>query len=70
MGNADPFHLKLNLDFGATKWTALFWREGERLDKEFSVGDDIDILYQIGRNTFNGTTTPQLVLSDLRKSTH
>lgn len=70
MGNADPFHLKLNLDFGATKWTALFWREGERLDKEFSVGDDIDILYQIGRNTFNGTTTPQLVLSDLQKSTH
>ena len=68
LGSAEPFHLKLNLDFESTKWPALFWREAGRLGSEFAVGDDIDILYQAGRNTFNGTTTPQLILSDLRKS--
>ncbi len=68
LGSSEPFHLKLNLDFGATKWPALFWREASRLNSEFAVGDDIDIMFQVGRNTFNGTTTPQLILSDLKKS--
>ncbi len=68
LGNAEPFHLKLNLNCGANKWTALFWKEAARLNNEFGVGDNIDILYQISRNTFNGIVTPQIILSDLKKS--
>ena len=68
LGSAEPFHLKLNLDCGDTKWTALFWREAARLNNEFRIGDKLDILYQIGRNTFNGIVTPQIILSDLKKS--
>ena len=68
LGNAEPFHLKLNLNCGANKWTALFWKEAARLNNEFAVGDNIDILYQISRNTFNGIVTPQIILSDLKKS--
>ncbi len=68
LGSVEPFHLKLNLNCGANKWSAIFWREAQRLNKEFAIGDNVDILYQISRNTFNGVITPQIILNDLKKS--
>ena len=68
MGKTEKKHLKLILDCGTTKWPAIFWSEGERLNKDFCKCDSIDILYQIQRNTFNMTETPQIVLTETYRS--
>lgn len=68
MGKGEKLHLKLILQCGKTKWPCLFWNEGERLHRDFEIGDKVDILYHIERNTFNGVETPQLILTDIRKS--
>jgi len=68
MGKGEKQHLKLTLGCGKYKWPALFWNEGERLHRDFEKGDKVDILYHIERNTFNGMETPQLILTDIRKS--
>lgn len=68
MGKTEKQHLKLIINTKNNKWPALFWNEGERLHRDFEIGDEIDILYHIERNTFNGIETPQLILVDLKKS--
>lgn len=68
MGKGEKQHLKVMVDTGRHKWPCLFWNEGERLHRDFEVGDDIDILFHVERNVYNGMETAQLVLKDLRKS--
>ena len=68
IGKGEKLHLKIIISVHGTKWPCLFWNEGERLGRDFSVGDRIDILYRVERNTFNRIETPQIVLLDLRKS--
>lgn len=68
LGKGEKQHLKLTLSSGQYKWPALFWNEGERLHRDFEIGDKVDILFHTSRNVFNGVETPQLILIDLRKS--
>ena len=68
IGKSERMHLKLTLDAGEYKWPALFWGEGERLGRDFVKGDHVDVLYEINRNLFNGTESPQMILKDVRKS--
>ena len=69
IGKIESKHLKLTLDCGKHKWPALFWNAAERLNKDFSVGDKIDAVFQITRNVFNGVESPQIVLTDMILST-
>ncbi|MCR5724725.1 MAG: single-stranded-DNA-specific exonuclease RecJ [Treponema sp.] len=66
MGKTERQHLKLTFDCGAVKWPAMFWGEAERLHRDFDKGDTVDIVYTLGRNTFNGMETPQMILKDVR----
>ena len=68
MGKGEKQHLKVILSCGQYKWPALFWSEGERLHRDFEIGDKVDILFHVERNVFNGVETPQLVLCDMHKS--
>ncbi len=68
MGKTEKQHLKLTFDCGKYKWPAIFWQAAERLDRDFSVGDDVDAVFQVNRNTFKGTETPQMILQDVRKT--
>lgn len=61
-------HLKLTLDCGKSKWPAIFWGGADYIHNEFEKGDFVDILYKINRNTFNGLETPQMIITDIRKS--
>lgn len=67
-GKKDRNHLKLTVDAGKSKWPCVFWGEGNRLNRDFKIGDKIDILFQVERNTYNGMENLQLNLIDLRKS--
>ena len=68
IGKTERQHLKLTFDLGRTKWPAMFWGGAECLGRDFDRGDLVDVLYQVSRNTFNGVETPQLIITDIRKS--
>lgn len=68
VGKKEPLSLKLLLDCGKYKFPAIFWGKGELLNKEIFVGEFYDILYNMSKNYFNGNTTPQFELIDIRKS--
>ncbi len=68
IGKTERQHLKLTFDLGKTKWPAMFWGGAESLHRDFDKGDNVDVLYQVGRNCYNGVETPQLIITDIRKS--
>ena len=46
----------------------MFWNRGDLLHNGIDTGDRVDILFNLDRNVFNGTETPQLYLVDIIKS--
>ena len=68
VGKKEKPHLKLTFDCGKTKWPAFFWEQSERLKRDFDVGDRLDVVFQIERNTFNGMERPQMIIKDCKKS--
>ncbi|MEL3907763.1 MAG: single-stranded-DNA-specific exonuclease RecJ [Treponemataceae bacterium] len=67
VGRTERKHLKLTVKSGNTKWTAMFWGEGDRLESLQGV-PEVDLVYNITRNTFNGNVSPQMIVLDLKKS--
>ena len=67
---SDGQHLKLQLDDPQTKTTenistsAIAFKKGD-LDSQLKVGDTIDVVAHLQSNTWNGTTTPQLVIKEI-----
>lgn len=65
-------HLKLKLDDPNTPKPeylaadAIAFKKGE-LDKTLNIGDTINIIASIDANTWNGTTTPQLIIKEIVK---
>lgn len=68
LGKGEKQHLKLTVEGANLKWPCLFWNEGERLNRDFRIGDKIDMLYHIERNTFNGMEKAQIIIQELEKS--
>lgn len=68
MGKGEKMHLKITVDCGKYKWPCIFWNEGERLGRDFNVGDRIDFIFRVERNVFNRIETPQINLVDIKKS--
>ncbi|WBX70989.1 single-stranded-DNA-specific exonuclease RecJ [Tenacibaculum retecalamus] len=62
---ADKTHLKLNVIYGSDKRTynAIGFNLGKKLS---SVQNEFDIVYALDENTWNGNTTIQLMLKDLK----
>lgn len=69
--NAD--HLKLKLDNPVTPkieylaTDAIAFKKGE-LAKNLTIGDLVDVIASINANTWNGHTTPQLIVKEIIKS--
>lgn len=68
IGKPQPQHLKLLLDCQNYKFPAIFWNAANKLNIEFSVGEKINILYNIEKNTFNGISKPQINIIDAERS--
>ncbi len=67
MGKTGAVHVKLTLDAGKHKWPAIYWQAAEKVKKEFDLNDTVDLVFQLNRNWFNGTETPQIIITDLRR---
>ena len=68
MGKTAKQHLKITFDCGKYKWPAIFWQAAERLGRDFALGDTVDAVFQVNRNTFNGAEIPQMILQDIQKA--
>lgn len=68
MGKTAQQHVRLTLDFGKHRWPAVYWQAADKVGREFALGDTVDAAFNVGRNSFNGADTPQLVVLDLRRS--
>ena len=69
IGKNESKHLRMTLAGGRHKWPALYWDAAVRVvNKEFGKGDLVDVVFTISRDWYKGIATPQMMISDLRKS--
>jgi single-stranded-DNA-specific exonuclease len=61
-------HLSMSLRENGVALRGVFWRAAERAPEIAAARDGLDVAYSIERNTFNGTTSLELALSDIRAS--
>ncbi|MCL2070002.1 MAG: single-stranded-DNA-specific exonuclease RecJ [Treponema sp.] len=68
MGKPEAKHVKLTVDAGQYKWPGVYWQAADKLKREFDLGDRVDMVFKVTRNFFRGSETPQLVVSDIKRS--
>jgi single-stranded-DNA-specific exonuclease len=68
MGKTEAKHVKLTLDAGKYKWPGVYWQAADKVKRDFDINDTVDLVFKVSRNWFNGIETPQLMVSDLRRS--
>ncbi|TVQ29035.1 MAG: single-stranded-DNA-specific exonuclease RecJ [Spirochaetaceae bacterium] len=61
-------HLRLTLDGGQTKWPAIFWNSSDRLGRDFTIGDTVDVAFSFDVNYYQGSETPRMALVDVRRT--
>jgi single-stranded-DNA-specific exonuclease len=67
IGRREQKHVKLLLDAGKYKWPAVFWNSADRVGKDFEVGDEVDLLYHIGKNFYHNRESLQLTILDIKR---
>lgn len=67
IGRRDLSHLKLLFDAGTSRWPAVYWNAAARFPSEFAVGDAVDVVYRLERNTWGSSETLRLNVVDLKK---
>lgn len=67
IGRRELNHLKLLFDAGKAKWPAVYWNAAPRFPGEFTIGDTVDIVYRLSRNSYGGGENLQLIILDLQK---
>lgn len=68
VGKKEPAHLKLTFDTGKFKIPAMFWGQAERLNEDIKISRNYDITFNLGKNFFNGISTPQIIIREMRIS--
>jgi single-stranded-DNA-specific exonuclease len=68
MGKNEAKHVKLTIDAGAYKWPAVYWQAAEKVKRDFDLNDRVDMVFRVNRNYFNGNETPQLIITDIKRS--
>ncbi|GHV77195.1 single-stranded-DNA-specific exonuclease RecJ [Spirochaetia bacterium] len=67
MGKPEAKHVKLTLDTGKVKWPAMYWQAVDKVKRDFDKNDTVDLVFTLNRNWFNGSETPQLIVTDLKR---
>jgi single-stranded-DNA-specific exonuclease len=69
IGKPESKHVKMLLDTGKHKWPALYWQAADRvLNHEFNIDDTVDLVFNLSKDWFKGMETPQIMVTDLKKS--
>lgn len=62
-----PSHVKMQLQFGQYRWPALYWNAGDTVGSEFDAGDEVDLVFRMGRNYFRNNESLQLTVVSLKR---
>ncbi|MBN2442464.1 MAG: single-stranded-DNA-specific exonuclease RecJ [Spirochaetales bacterium] len=68
IGKKERLHLRMLIDIPQYKWPAIFWNGAEHVDKAFSEGDIVDIVYNLSMNYYHNTETLRLNIIDMKRS--
>ncbi|MFP4534767.1 MAG: single-stranded-DNA-specific exonuclease RecJ [Spirochaetaceae bacterium] len=60
-------HLRLLLRGGSYKWPSVYWNAAERVNRDFALGDSVDVVFELDKNHFNGQATLQLSVVDMAR---
>ena len=63
----EKLHVKLQIRFGEYRWPALFWNGSDYVVDNFKTGDEVDLIFKLGRNYFRNNESLQLTVVALRK---
>jgi single-stranded-DNA-specific exonuclease len=61
-------HLSMSLRHDGVALRGVFWRAAERLPEIAAARGGLDVAYSIEQNTYNGTTSLEVSLADVRAS--
>jgi single-stranded-DNA-specific exonuclease len=61
-------HLSMSLRHDGVALRGVFWRAAERAPEIAAARDGLDVAYSIERNTFNGNTSLEVSVADVRAS--
>ncbi|MBN1525614.1 MAG: single-stranded-DNA-specific exonuclease RecJ [Spirochaetales bacterium] len=67
VGKKEQVHIKLLLSSDRFKFPAMLWNGVELYKTQFSVGEKVDVVYKMSKNTFMNTETIQLVIEDIAR---
>jgi single-stranded-DNA-specific exonuclease len=67
IGRREMVHLKLLFDAGSSRWPAVYWNAAARFPGEFAVGDTVNVVYRLERNTWGSSENLRLNVVDLQK---
>ena len=62
IGKNEQKHLKMLFAAGKYKWPAVYWNASERVNRDFSSGDTVDIVFRLGRNYYMNRESLQLTI--------
>jgi single-stranded-DNA-specific exonuclease len=68
IGKRDQSHLKMILDAKKYKWPAIIWNGAARYNRDFTLKDNVDIVYNLNKNYFQSSEVLQLHIVDIVKS--
>ena len=67
IGKSEVQHLRLLLNSGNCKWPAVYWRAADRLGRDFSKGDAVEVVFRLNRNYFQNREGLELSIMDLKR---
>lgn len=67
IGKKDRSHVRMLIESGSYKWPALYWNAAERVNRDFSLHDTVDIAFRLGRNYYQNRESLQLTILDLKR---
>jgi single-stranded-DNA-specific exonuclease len=63
----DKDHTRLLVRAGDYAWPAVFWNSAQRVGRDFSKNDKVDLVYQLEKNFFQNKETLRLSIIDIKR---
>ena len=60
--------MRLILSNGISGFSCIGWDHGDKLNRDFALGDKVDIIATVGKNYYKGNYSMQFTLIDIAKS--
>ncbi|HOV37902.1 MAG TPA: single-stranded-DNA-specific exonuclease RecJ [Spirochaetales bacterium] len=67
IGRKEQSHTRLLIRAGSYAFPAVFWNSADRVGRDFSVNDHVNIVYELNKNNYQNKETLQLMILDLEK---